>query len=70
MDLGGGEQVRGDEPPRPAPVLAIGHKGNVDVAAEESVGHAGGEEVVVRAEDGLSGARGGDDEVAHQGTWP
>ncbi|KAB8107084.1 hypothetical protein EE612_041650 [Oryza sativa] len=69
LDLLGAEQVGGDELPRLAPVVAVGGEGDVGGAIGEDVGDGGArprrEHVVVSPEDGLGGARGRDDEVAH-----
>lgn len=57
----GGEEVGGGDLPDLAPVLTVGCEGNVRRAVEEDVGDGGararGEDVVVRARDGLRGAR-------------
>ena len=62
-----GEEVCSDELPGLAPVLAVRGQGDVRRAVHESVGDGGrlarGEDVVVRAQDRLRYARGGDDEV-------
>ena len=65
-DLLVGEEVRGDDLLDLAPVLAVGRKGDVRGAVEEDVGDRGvgpgREDVVLRAEHGLRGARRGDDQ--------
>lgn len=67
--LPGAQQVGGDELASLPPVLTVEGEGDVGGAAEEDVRddgrRAGGKDVVVRAQDGLGGARGGDDEVGH-----
>ena len=64
-----GEEVRGGNLLDLAPVLAIGAEGDVRRAVEEDLrdrgAGAGREDVVVRAQDGLGGAWGGDDESGH-----
>uniref|UniRef100_A0A8R7UUY8 Uncharacterized protein n=1 Tax=Triticum urartu TaxID=4572 RepID=A0A8R7UUY8_TRIUA len=68
VHLPGAEQVRGDQPPSLAPELAVGGEGDVGAAAQEGVDERArrprGEDVVVRAQDRLGRARGGDDEGA------